>query len=890
MTRSTVGPKFDPKFGPKFGPRFGREFDPRFGREFGRVRGLLALAGVAVLAIACESDPEPIAPEDDQIVAARLDRARLDSNPIDATERDPSREDDSIPTAIDEAARLEAMRAMLESTPTASSTGSVGSGAGAGGDGASGSQGSGAGDASGGSDGDGEGESTGGSEGGSGSDGGASGDSSGSGSSTGAGGSAGESGATATGTSSNAGGAASGTGSSGTGGDASGGASGTGSESAGAAPSSGEASTGNSGSSADGGSNGGPTTAGGAGRGGGVGDTGTTTDRSTDFIEGVGGASGDAAGTGRGDPGFVEPEAMEGAGTRLPGGGGAAGAGSGEAFDAAGGAGGGGRSGGGGRDGGAAGGESSVAIDGETDGETDVETDVETETPTGVLEPGASSIDPEAPNERDDFLDAPVVLDLPTTPDAGPEGLESSEAAPEREGEDPRGGTGPTSPPNAISPSPELGVDGRRQDDAEDDAVEGAVGDPGAEDVDSVEPDAASEPAPTTAPEIASDPGPALHPDIDDEAIPLRERLAVPQVDLAPIETTLERREARSKEPPRDDPAWLLRGAWEQIDRDLDGPDFAPGGFERNVVAIDPREGTFEVYRLYRGGLVVAGAFRAEFLPEGTLLLTEDDGLPHRFPRERLELADGVAVEPPIEPVDLDRRWSLRDGVLEIEGRRFTRIDREAFERIARGDATGSTDGASTVDGSTAPVLGNDGPAGGDADSTTTASVDFFGTSIVGRYICYVVDISGSMAGPRLAAALDELARSIRALPPDRSFHVLFFSGGTLVLEDRWQRATSGRKRAFTSRFADIEAQGGTEPRGALEHAFTKLAPVPDEIHFMTDGQIPGNVVQQLRDLNGGRIRSVIHTYAFGDASGGAVLERIAGEHGGQYRFVPDRP
>jgi len=877
VTRSTVGPKFHTKFGPKFG------------REFGRVRGPLALAGVAVLAIACESDPEPIAPEDDQIVAARLDRARFDSNPIDATERDSSREDDSIPTATDEAARLEAMRAMLESTPTASSTGSEGSGAGAGGDGASGSQGSGAGDAPGGSDGGGEGESTGGSDGGgegestggsdgcSGSDGGASGGSSGSGSSTGAGGgSAGESGATATGAPSNAGGAASGTGSSGTAGDASGGASGTGSESAGAAPSSGETSTGSSGS------NGGPTTAGGAGRGGGVGDTGTTTDRSTDFIQGVGGASGDAAGTGRGDPGFIEPEAMEGAGTRLPGGGGAAGAGSGEAFDAAGGAGGGGRSGGGGRDGGAAGGESSVAIDGEIDGETDVET----EAPTGVLEPGASSIDPEAPNERDDFLDAPVVLDLPTTPDAGPEGLESSEAATEREGEDPRGGTGGAFPPTAVSPSPESGVDGRR----EDAAVEGAVGDSGADETGPDEPDAASEPVPTTAPENASDRDPALDPDVVDEAIPLRERLAVPQVDLAPIETTLERREARSKEPPRDDPAWLLRGAWEQLDRDLDGPDFAPGGFERNVVAIDPREGTLEVYRLYRGGLVVAGAVRAEFLPEGTLLLSEDDGLPHRFPRERLELADGVAVEPPIEPVDLDRRWSLRNGVLEIEGRRFTRIDREAFERIARGDATGSTDGASTIDGSTAPVLAVDDPADVDADSAATASVDFFGTSIVGRYICYVVDISGSMAGPRLAAALDELARSIRALPPDRSFHVLFFSGGTLVLEDRWQRATSGRKRAFTSRFADIEAQGGTEPRGALEHAFTKLAPVPDEIHFMTDGQIPGNVVQQLRDLNGGRIRSVIHTYAFGDASGGAVLERIAGEHGGQYRFVPDRP
>ncbi|MEY3023493.1 MAG: hypothetical protein RJA16_319, partial [Planctomycetota bacterium] len=368
-----------------------------------------------------------------------------------------------------------------------------------------------------------------------------------------------------------------------------------------------------------------------------------------------------------------------------------------------------------------------------------------------------------------------------------------------------------------------------------------------------------------------------------DEAAPdprsaSRIRIEIPQVDLEPIETRSLRE--RSEHAIPDDPRWVLRGAWEQTNLRLNGADFAPGGYDRNLIAIDPEEGVLRTYRVYGdGAYVAAGEFRVEIMPTGTLELRADERRPHLFAAEPFTIS-GVTVIPPSEPIERPRRWSLRDGVLEIDGRRFVRLEREAFESVARGDAAESPGAAVQGGWEISPASR--------FDDDPAPAVDFFGTSIVGRHICYVVDVSGSMAGPRLAAALGELARSIESLPKDRFFYVLFFSGSKLALENRWLPATPSSKRSFNAKLAGIEAQGGTEPASALEHAFSSLAPVPDEIHFMTDGLIPQGMPELLRNLNAGRVRTVIHTYAFGERASEVMLEAIASEHGGRYRFVPE--
>lgn len=355
--------------------------------------------------------------------------------------------------------------------------------------------------------------------------------------------------------------------------------------------------------------------------------------------------------------------------------------------------------------------------------------------------------------------------------------------------------------------------------------------------------------------------------------------LEVPELDLAPIER---RRERTRGESPEDDPRWILRGAWEQVNLDRNGPDFAPGGYERSLIVVDPHEGTLRLYRAFAGGFTTAGEFALEVLPEGELRLAASPDRPHRFAAAPITLPGGAVVEPPIESLEVPRRWSFADGELDVEGRRHRRIDRATFEQVARGGVVGA-------EGAGAPG------AAGPATSRTVriedeepAAVDFFGTSIVGRYVCFIVDVSGSMQGARLQAALAELAAAIDALPPDRSFYVLFFSGSKLVLEDRWTRATPRGKRAFIERLAGVAADGGTEPASAIEHAFRMLAPVPDEVHFMTDGLIPAQTPAVFASLNAGRVRTVVHTYAFGERASEAMLGEIAREHGGTYRFVPE--
>ncbi|MGA0172826.1 MAG: VWA domain-containing protein [Phycisphaerales bacterium] len=651
------------------------------------------------------------------------------------------------------------------------------------------------------------------------------------------------------------------------------------------------------------------TEAGGAGSGGGVGEQGRVEQSSSDHVQpetGSGGTQGGSNSTPGAPPTWIEPTAMEGseAGGAS---GGAGGAGSGEARanDPAS------TSGSGGAEAGGLGEGRATATN-------------EPAAPSGSLGVAQTADVAESADERD-FLDAPLeVRDFPLEPSTTPEdpstsppdssietpsdvtSPESDDAAPvESTGSvDPRGPTSLAHEADDSGSEGSLEAAPARKQDASDSPKSPADDEPAPTDRSrqglagesdqvrdaTARQDSGASPASNDAADSStrSGPGTTIGDESDTESKveesesgsprASRIRIEIPQIDVEPIEARSLR--DRSEHTLPDDPRWVLRGAWEQTNVRMNDADFAPGGYDRNLISIDPEEGLLRTYRVYGdGAYVAAGEFRVEIMPTGTLELRVDERRPHLFAAEPFTIS-GETVTPPSEPIERPRQWSLRDGVLEIEGRRFVRLERQAFEAVARGDASDA--GGIAADGGweispTSRVEDDPAPA-----------VDFFGTSIVGRHICFVVDVSGSMAGPRLAAALGELARSIESLPSDRFFYVLFFSGSKLVLEDRWLRATPSSKRTFKSKLVGIEAQGGTEPSAALQHAFSSLAPVPDEIHFMTDGLIPQGIPELLRNLNAGRVRTVIHTYAFGERASEVMLEAIASEHGGRYRFVPE--
>lgn len=80
----------------------------------------------------------------------------------------------------------------------------------------------------------------------------------------------------------------------------------------------------------------------------------------------------------------------------------------------------------------------------------------------------------------------------------------------------------------------------------------------------------------------------------------------------------------------------------------------------------------------------------------------------------------------------------------------------------------------------------------------------------------------------------------------------------------------------------ELEPGGGTNPMPALEHA---LRMRPDLIYLMTDGDIPDETRDFLQQTNTKKI--VVHTIAFQNVDGRLILEEIAKDQGGTFRFVP---
>jgi len=191
----------------------------------------------------------------------------------------------------------------------------------------------------------------------------------------------------------------------------------------------------------------------------------------------------------------------------------------------------------------------------------------------------------------------------------------------------------------------------------------------------------------------------------------------------------------------------------------------------------------------------------------------------------------------------------------------------------------------STATSAVAPGVG--GPA---LDSAGTGGTTFFGVSARGRRIGYVVDVSASMeGGGRLWVAIDELKRSLSALPDHTWFHVALFSNDVVVptFQRGWLRATDENLQRITQWLdREVSTGGGTRPGGAFQRLFG-LDPPPDAIFFLTDGEVPPDTPSLVQRLNQRLQRAVVNTVAFGSEAGRAPLERIARDSDGVFRFVP---
>jgi hypothetical protein len=197
------------------------------------------------------------------------------------------------------------------------------------------------------------------------------------------------------------------------------------------------------------------------------------------------------------------------------------------------------------------------------------------------------------------------------------------------------------------------------------------------------------------------------------------------------------------------------------------------------------------------------------------------------------------------------------------------------------------------------PIIGIGG-AGGPGDGTGDltdfglgagggAAPSFFGAggSARGvRSVVYVVDRSGSMTDT-FAHVRAELKRSISSLRRSQKFHVIFFNSGE-PLENpprRLLNAIEGNRKEFFAFLDTVDPAGGTHPENALRLA---LSMAPDLVYLLSDGiNFDPALPERLNEWNVDR-RTRIFTIAYLDPAGREMLEAIAREHGGEFKFVSE--
>ncbi len=113
-------------------------------------------------------------------------------------------------------------------------------------------------------------------------------------------------------------------------------------------------------------------------------------------------------------------------------------------------------------------------------------------------------------------------------------------------------------------------------------------------------------------------------------------------------------------------------------------------------------------------------------------------------------------------------------------------------------------------------------------------SCSYYGLAVRARRLVFVIDISGSMAGPRLAVARRELGNAIGNLPPTSAFSIVVFNHRVVVWQRNLVPASPANKEAAAQYVGHLQPGGSTATYDALDTAFHFDA---EAIYFLTDGQ-----------------------------------------------------
>lgn len=169
----------------------------------------------------------------------------------------------------------------------------------------------------------------------------------------------------------------------------------------------------------------------------------------------------------------------------------------------------------------------------------------------------------------------------------------------------------------------------------------------------------------------------------------------------------------------------------------------------------------------------------------------------------------------------------------------------------------------------------------------------YYGLPLFAQRLVFVFDTSGSMGGPRLAAAQRELIGAINSLPEETYFGVVVFNSRVAAWQKQLVAATRNNRDAAARFVSGLVAREQTATFDALSAAFNYDA---EAVYLLTDGapttgRVTNSVdiVANITRANLAR-RMSIYTIGIGAGPEGgpfdAFLSELAMQNYGQYRRV----
>ena len=161
--------------------------------------------------------------------------------------------------------------------------------------------------------------------------------------------------------------------------------------------------------------------------------------------------------------------------------------------------------------------------------------------------------------------------------------------------------------------------------------------------------------------------------------------------------------------------------------------------------------------------------------------------------------------------------------------------------------------------------------------------------SRIGREVIYVIDTSGSMSGTSITHARRALSLALNRLQSGDRFNVISFNSSTDKLFSTAREVTRRNLQEAQQYVSSLEANGGTEIRGALEAALANQqeTSLVRQVVFLTDGSV-GNEAELFKLIKQKLGNSRLFTVGIGSAPNSHFMSKAAQFGRGTFTYIGD--